>query len=116
MILDMTTDPDFDGLFVPEWTFGDKVRKVRRELKLTQADFAGRLGVKENTYNAWETGRNTPNLKDAQQVAKRLRLMCGIPEWWILGLEPQNPRPGSPDGGTSAPSRARTEDLRIKSP
>lgn len=87
------------GEFVPEWNFGDKTRKVRRELQLTQAEFAARLDIKENTYNAWETGRNTPSLAEAKRIAARLRLQCGIPEWWTLGVEPPSPRPTGPGEG-----------------
>lgn len=97
---------------VPQWSIGDRLRKVRSETGMKQADFAAALGVNPNTYSAWETSRNTPSYDEVVSLAKRIRLLCGTPEWWLMGAE--NPHPGGPDGGIGAPSRTRTYDLRIK--
>lgn len=104
MICAMTRSIDFEAgeMFVPEWSIGDRLRKIRRVAKLTQGEFASRLDVKEPTYNAWETGRNIPSYDEALRIAKRIRLMCSIPEWWTLGLERPNPRPIDPDGGRTS--------------
>ena len=37
----------------------DRIKKIRKELDLTQQKFADRLGVKRNTVAQWETGVNS---------------------------------------------------------
>lgn len=38
----------------------DRIRQLRKELKLTQQAFADRIGVKQNTVATYEIGRNPP--------------------------------------------------------
>lgn len=38
----------------------DRIKKIRRELDLTQQEFAERIGIKRNTIANYETGRNDP--------------------------------------------------------
>lgn len=38
----------------------ERIRKLRRELDLTQREFADRIGIKRNTVATYETGRNIP--------------------------------------------------------
>ena len=38
----------------------ESVKKLRLSLNLTQAMFAGMLGVSQKTVEAWESGRNIP--------------------------------------------------------
>lgn len=97
----------------PEFDFSDRIRKVRRTVaQMTQAEMARELGVSQKAYEAWESGRNTPG--NIVAVAKRIevRWRGQVTAAWMLGIDA--PRPGPGDGG--APSRARTEDLRITSP
>ncbi|WP_394855123.1 helix-turn-helix domain-containing protein [Dietzia maris] len=77
---------------------GDRLRCIRRQVRLGQHDFARELGVKESTYAAWETGRNA--VADEVAIAKRVQLRWGVPAWWTLGLEmPKTPTGTDPDGG-----------------
>lgn len=41
------------------WT-RDEIIVLRRRLGLSQADFASRLGVRQQTVSEWETGRYAP--------------------------------------------------------
>ena len=41
-----------------DWTFGDRVRKIRRASGDSQETFAQRIGQKKESLAAWETGRN----------------------------------------------------------
>jgi transcriptional regulator with XRE-family HTH domain len=87
----------FRGRRIPAWTFGERARKVRRELGATQDDFAKQLGVSSPTYSAWETGRNEPsNMPD---VAVKLERITGVAREWFLGWADESPRPEGPDGG-----------------
>ena len=38
----------------------ERIRKIRRDLDLTQQDLADRIGIKRNTVANYETGRNEP--------------------------------------------------------
>lgn len=38
----------------------ERIRKIRRDLDLTQQEFADRIGIKRNTVANYETGRNEP--------------------------------------------------------
>lgn len=46
--------------------FSDKLKAVRKELKLTQAEMAKGLGVAYTTLNRWENNKFKPNY-DAQR-------------------------------------------------
>ena len=112
--LRMTTGiDDADGFVIPTWSFADKVRKSRATVGMDQRAFADALNVKPGSLAGWESGKSKP--RDVVAIAKRIELLTRVPASWLLGLESESPRPG-PDGGQGAPSRARTEDLRIKSP
>jgi transcriptional regulator with XRE-family HTH domain len=84
---------------IPQWTFADRVRKVRRDLKWTQGKMAAALGVQEAAYSAWETGRNTPDLA---KVAPKLEEITGVDRAWFLGWADNNaPDPEGAEGGQS---------------
>lgn len=38
----------------------DRIKKLRREMDLTQQEFAEKLGIKRNTIATYESGRNEP--------------------------------------------------------
>jgi DNA-binding transcriptional regulator YiaG len=44
------------------------IKRLRTNMKLTQAEFAKRLGVSTNTASQWETGRRKPGPKPAQKL------------------------------------------------
>lgn len=86
------------GYANPEFTFGDRVRKIRREVAhMTQAQMAAELGVGAQAYAAWESGRTKPD--DVVAVAKRIALRWrGVTAAWVLGVE-DGPMPPGPGGG-----------------
>ena len=51
-------------------TFGEKVKKVREELKLSQEEMAKALGVPFATINRWENGHNHPTYEASQRFDK----------------------------------------------
>ena len=65
----------------------DRIRQVRRQMKLTQAAFASRLGVTRDIVASWENGR-------VQPPETVIRLICreqGVSYAWIKsGEEPMN--------------------------
>lgn len=51
-------------------TFGEKVKKVREELKLSQEEMAKALGVSFATINRWENGHTHPTYETLQRFEK----------------------------------------------
>lgn len=57
----------------------DRIRKIRRDLDLTQQEFADRLGIKRGTIANYELGRNEP-------VDSVISLICrefNVSEEWL---------------------------------
>lgn len=54
-------------------TFGEKVKQVREELKLSQEEMAKALGVSFATINRWENGHNHPTYEALQRFEKFCR-------------------------------------------
>lgn len=57
----------------------DRIRMIRKELNLTQQEFAERIGIKRNTVANYETGRNDP-------VDSVISLICrefNVSEEWL---------------------------------
>ncbi len=57
----------------------ERIKELRKALKLTQAKFAERLGVKPNTISQYESGRNEP-------IDAVISLICrefGVNENWL---------------------------------
>lgn len=57
----------------------DRIKKIRIKNKLTQAEFAKRLGTVQNTITGYETGRRNPS-------GSALTLMCekfNVNEKWL---------------------------------
>ena len=88
-------------VWIPEETFGDRLRRIRRGVGLNQEAFVARLdncvGIK--AYGSWEAGSREP--RGAVAFAKRIELAFGVPAAWTLGLDVGSPGPTSPDGGTT---------------
>lgn len=78
----------------PSWSWSDRVRKVRRELGLTQSEFAALTGFGEKAIGAWESGKNTP---DIATVCVTLEDKTGVErEWWLGWPERGLPDPDGP--------------------
>lgn len=71
---------------VPVWSFGDRARKIRRDvLKVDQQGFARLLGVTAQAAGAWESRNAQP--RDVVAIARRIELLTGVPASWTLGLD-----------------------------
>ena len=91
----MTTTQDAQ-VRIPQWTFADRMRKVRAETGLSQGDFSARIGVKSSTYATYETGRNEPRFKDVFGLAKRVEKLTGVSASWLIGQPSDYSFPVSP--------------------
>ena len=90
----------------PDWTFGERIRKARRHLGLSQADMAERLGVGRKAYAAWEAEINGPGTK-LVPLCDRLAEMTFWPREWFIGWDDKTP----PPNGEGVPGNARPEGL-----
>lgn len=51
------------------FTLGERIRKAREDLDLSQNQFADLLGVDRKTVGNWEAGRNQPRYGDLMLIA-----------------------------------------------
>ena len=47
----------------------EKIKKMRKALKLTQQQFAIKIGVSSATVSRWERGKQTPPIKKLKEIA-----------------------------------------------
>lgn len=59
----------------------DRLVKLRKELGLTQEDFAQRIGYTRTAVSAWEIGRNEPSNSDTIKIAN----FFGVSTDYLLG-------------------------------
>lgn len=48
---------------------GIKIKNLRKSRKMTQEDFAQKIGVSRSTLSCYEIGQRTPSLKTLQEIA-----------------------------------------------
>lgn len=97
----------YDTGEVPQILVRHRLRIARETAGLEQAELAALMGVSRNTIGNAESGKTDPR----RIVLNAWALATGVPVGWLENGE--NPHQDGPDGGKGAPSRARTEDLRI---
>lgn len=54
--------------------FANRLREERENLGLMQKEMALKLNIPPNTYNGYETGKRSPNLEVAKQIADALEI------------------------------------------
>lgn len=71
---------------IPEWTFGDRLRKAREHAGLDQAAMAATLEVSSGSISNWETGRGLPRGGEVR-LAQRWEEVTGVSAAWLLGVQ-----------------------------
>lgn len=64
-------------------TFGERIKKVRKALDLTQQEFADRIGSKRNTVATYEMGRTEPSAAVASLICREFNVS---EEWLRTGI------------------------------
>lgn len=54
--------------------FKENLRKLRKQIGLTQKDIALKLNVVESCYANWEQGRTEPNIETLKKLCKILEV------------------------------------------
>jgi transcriptional regulator with XRE-family HTH domain len=80
----MTANPADGAAWIPDWTLGDRLRKVRRHLGISQSEFAVMIEQNPKSYSSWESDQAQP--RQLVSVAKRIEIATGVPASWVLGL------------------------------
>lgn len=57
----------------------DRIRKIRKELDLTQQEFADKIGMKQNTIATYEMGRTNPSDQCIRSICREF----GVNEDWL---------------------------------
>ena len=70
-----------------EWTYSDRLRKLRKATGLGQGDFASLIGARSGTLANWEAGSNPRQLVEMTQVIEEQLEIPGIAAW-LLGVGP----------------------------
>ena len=95
---------------LPEWSH--RIRRLIRDLKLTQASLAERLGVSPATVSRWIQGKNEPTAQTYVALGNLARRPDGMYFWERAGMDAA----GLPDANfRRAPSslRASLEDFKL---
>ncbi len=62
--------------------FMDKLKKIRKDKKLTQTQLAVLCGISRNSIVNWETGKSTPKVGDIE----KLSIVLGISPQELMGV------------------------------
>lgn len=55
-------------------TIGEKIYALRKELGLSQKDFAEKVGTSQSAINYWENGKRQPRLEQIQKIVSALNI------------------------------------------
>lgn len=80
----MTADPADFITWTPEWTLGDRLRKIRRRFGISQTEFAEMIGQNPKSYSSWESDQAKP--RQLVEVALKISVATGVPTPWVLGI------------------------------
>lgn len=67
----------------PTWTLGDRLRKARTSVDVTNQDMADILGVERNTVSRWEHDQTVPT----RAILLAYAMRTGVPVWWLEGKD-----------------------------
>ena len=102
----------------PEFTFADRLRKVRREVGKDQEEFAVMLGVKKSKIASAEAGIRPVPPDQVWALAHQVEKLTGFPATWLVTgnltseddpTPSQRPRVDSNHRPTAYNSRRKTE-------
>ncbi len=70
---------------IPEWTFGERLRKARDEAGLSTDDIARATGKTKRAVTSWESGERIPQFGELR-LAKLYSEATGVDyEWLVTG-------------------------------
>lgn len=88
-------------------TVADALKRFRAELGLSQADVAGKLGMAQQSYYRYESGRNLPSVPTIIKLADAFDVSAD----YLLGLR-DTPKPNEVGADEVREARAFRESLK----
>jgi len=73
---------------------GDRIRELRKSLKISQAELAKKIGVSSGNVGDWERGRAKPGVDALKNLSKFFNKSI---DWLITGEEPKSSNNEYPD-------------------
>jgi len=70
---------------VPQWTFGERLAKARKDSGLQQSELGEKLGISKSTVAKWETDRGRP--REFMKYVQRWAEETEVPVAFLLGME-----------------------------
>lgn len=67
-------------------TYAERIKVLREQFHLTQAELARELDVTRSSVNAWEMGVSLPSVPKLVQIAERFHVSTD----YLLGIEQKN--------------------------
>ncbi len=66
-----------------EYSLGQRIREIRTEAKLTQAEFGEKVAVLQDTVSLWENGKSAPSAEYLAAICRIFRVSAD----YLLGLK-----------------------------
>ena len=63
--------------------FPQRLKELRLKKGLTQTELGKKIGIKQNSYSDWESGKNEPSLENLIKLADLLEVSVDL----LLGRE-----------------------------
>ena len=63
--------------------FGERLKAVRKSMKLTQVEFSNMLGVSKQTVSNWENDEAVPSIELLKKIAEK----CDVTSDYLLELD-----------------------------
>ena len=57
--------------------FSERIKKIRKDLSLSQEEFSDKIGISIDTIQKWEKGTLTPRISVAEKIANILEISLG---------------------------------------
>lgn len=73
--------------------FSERIKKIRKDLSLTQEDFSNKVEISVDTIQKWEKGTLTPRISVAESVAQKLGVSLG----YLIGESESKTEKRTPD-------------------
>jgi DNA-binding XRE family transcriptional regulator len=101
----MTNAQVAEAVVGPQWSWGDRLRKIRRVAGMQQADMAFLVGVPTQTFGTWEANRALPQRMVMELVSSKIaaRFPKTVSAAWLMGYGADGPLPTTPHGEVSGP-------------
>lgn len=85
----MTTTGEVRQALIPEWTFGDRLKKARAISGTDVEVIAKRAGRSARAVHSWEQAARQP--RDVFGIVRVYAEVTGVPEHWLLTGESREP-------------------------